>query len=124
MSAAATTPKRARPTPRAAGAGAPSEAPRAGLGEVFIEDLLADWRQHGRHVIEAIRTENPAVYLRVVGSVAPREVVLSGAPFDGLSNEELKHIAGVLEKALADPSERVSELLARIEFKPKAGEGA
>lgn len=42
------------------------------LGEAVIDDVLADWQAHGGEVIQRVREESPAVYLRVVASLLPR----------------------------------------------------
>jgi len=46
------------------------------LGEQFIADLRSDWEQHGPAVIEAVRTNDPSTYLRVVAGLLPREAQL------------------------------------------------
>jgi hypothetical protein len=44
------------------------------LAEDFLADLCADWAQHGVAVIAKVRREHPAVYLRTVASLIPREL--------------------------------------------------
>jgi hypothetical protein len=44
------------------------------LAERFVADLCADWAQHGVAVIAKVRREHPAVYLRTVASLIPREL--------------------------------------------------
>jgi hypothetical protein len=46
------------------------------LGKQFIADLRSDWAQHGPSVIEAVRTNDPSTYLRVVAGLLPREAQL------------------------------------------------
>jgi hypothetical protein len=44
------------------------------LAERFVADLCADWAQHGAAVVAKVRKEHPAVYLRTVASLIPREL--------------------------------------------------
>jgi hypothetical protein len=55
--------------------GNPSGRPRGArnrLGEDFISAIHADFSQHGASVIERVRQEKPAEYLRVVASLLPK----------------------------------------------------
>jgi hypothetical protein len=45
------------------------------LGEKFLEVLLADFAEHGVEVIEKLRVTNPAVYVKVLASILPRQLV-------------------------------------------------
>ena len=38
-----------------------------------MADLCADWEQHGTNVIADVRKTYPAVYLRTVASLCPRD---------------------------------------------------
>ena len=38
-----------------------------------MADLCADWEQHGTNVIADVRKTYPAVYLRTVASLVPRD---------------------------------------------------
>lgn len=44
------------------------------LGEAFIADLYEDWQEHGLATVQAVRTERPHEYLKVVASILPKEV--------------------------------------------------
>ncbi len=48
------------------------------LGEEFLQKLQADFAANGKQVIETVRTEKPDVYLKVVASILPKEIDLSG----------------------------------------------
>ncbi|MBO9580319.1 MAG: hypothetical protein J7498_05460 [Sphingobium sp.] len=48
------------------------------LGEDFLKALQADFAQHGKRVIEDVREEKPDVYLKVIASVLPKEIEVSG----------------------------------------------
>jgi hypothetical protein len=62
------------------------------LSEQFIADLQADWERHGQKVIERVRRDDPAAYLRVVATlvrpVQPAEVEKD--PFRAMTREELR----------------------------------
>jgi hypothetical protein len=72
--------------------GGPGRPPgsRNRLAEDFLADLCSDWRKYGAAVVATVRKEHPAVYLRTVASLIPREL----APpvqhdYSDLSDEEL-----------------------------------
>lgn len=60
------------------------------LGEAFIEDMLADWQEHGTAVIEAVRADKPDQYLKVVASILPKELNVKVSELDELSDEQLQ----------------------------------
>ncbi len=49
------------------------------LGEAFIADIYADWQKHGIETISRVREERPQDYLKVVASILPKDINLSGA---------------------------------------------
>jgi hypothetical protein len=59
------------------------------LGTAFLDDMMEDWEQHGKSVIEAVRLEKPDAYLKVVASILPKELNVNVNEFDGLSDDEL-----------------------------------
>lgn len=62
---------------------------RAKLGEAFLDDMYADWQENGIAVIEAVRTDKPDVYLKVVASILPKDVNLNVNTMDELTDEQL-----------------------------------
>lgn len=70
------------------------------LGEEFIRDLHADWQQNGPAVIQAVRAEKPAEYLKVVASLLPKQVEIKEGIFDGISDEELAALVAAARSAL------------------------
>ena len=44
------------------------------LGEQFLSDLQADWRNHSARAIEDVRRKKPDAYLKVVASLLPKIV--------------------------------------------------
>src|SRR5438552_8856996 len=67
------------------------------LGEQFVLDLYADWKEHGPAVIEKVRMEQPAQYLKVVAGILPRELHFKSAnAFHGMTDEQIDEIvAGI-----------------------------
>lgn len=57
-------------------AGRPKGA-RQKLGEDFLHALRDDFEQNGPAVIQAVRTEKPDQYLKVIASILPKEIELS-----------------------------------------------
>ena len=54
------------------------------LSEEFINQLYADWCEHGAEVLKEVRETRPEVYVKVVASLLPRKVDanVSGHNFD------------------------------------------
>jgi hypothetical protein len=44
------------------------------LGEAFLNDLYADYQQHGAKAIADVRETNPAAYLKVIANLLPAQV--------------------------------------------------
>ena len=63
------------------------------LAEDFLADLCADWKQHGTNVIADVRKTYPAVYLRTVASLVPRdekmEITHKKDDLDDMNEKEL-----------------------------------
>ena len=70
------------------------------LGERFIAAMCADFEEHGASVIERVREEDPAVYLRVVAGLVPAHVLVHEARLDELSDEELATYLIAVRQAL------------------------
>jgi hypothetical protein len=69
------------------GQGGRRKGARNKLGEDFIQALADDFERHGAEVIERVRVQSPAVYLRVVASLLPRDVNLSVSSLDSLTDD-------------------------------------
>ncbi|MFL6797474.1 MAG: hypothetical protein ACJ8F3_08695 [Xanthobacteraceae bacterium] len=57
------------------------------LGEAFIAALHEDFSEHGLEVIQRVRVEEPAQYLKVVASILPRELKVEHV--DSLTEAEI-----------------------------------
>lgn len=69
-------------------AGRPKGA-RSKLGEEFLQDMLSDWEEHGKAVIEAVRASKPDQYLKVVASILPKELNVKVNELDELTDDQL-----------------------------------
>ena len=72
------------------------------LGEAFLDDFYADWKEHGAKTIGAMRQERPAEYVKVAASLLPKELIVK-RPEQEMSDEEL-----------ADTLERLHEIAALL----------
>jgi hypothetical protein len=70
------------------------------LGEHFIAALCVDFEEHGASVIERVREDDPAVYLRVVAQIVPQTVLVSDARLDDLTDDELAAYLAAVREAL------------------------
>lgn len=66
---------------------------RSKLGEAFLESMYADFQKHGVSVIEAVRTEKPDQYLKVVASILPKEID-AGERLGNILEEILERVDG------------------------------
>jgi transcriptional regulator CtsR len=61
------------------------------LSSAFLEDLLAEWREHGKGAIRIMRVEEPAAFVRVVASTLPKEFTFENVMSD-ISDEQLDDV--------------------------------
>lgn len=69
-------------------AGRPKGA-RNKLGEAFIQDLYADWSEHGVKALQDCREQNPAAYVKTVASLLPKDVNLNVNVAEQLTDDEI-----------------------------------
>lgn len=65
----------------------------------FLEELAEDFEEHGREVIDSVRMNDPASYLRLVAQLVPKEIEVK-RPLEGLSDDELAEIAEELRSQI------------------------
>ena len=82
------------------------------ISEEFIAALCEDFEQHGVDVIEAVRTERPADYLKIIASIVPKELNVTGSSLQDLSDEDLVDALDAVKAALALANPRKSKSLA------------
>ena len=70
------------------------------LSEEFVNELYADWCQHGSEVLKTVRETRPEVYVKVVASLLPRKVEaeISGPTHEDRVAERARLIAEYEEK--------------------------
>lgn len=66
------------------------------LGEHFIQDLYADWREHGATVIAKVRADDPATYLKVTASILPKELHIKDSTLDDVADEHIARLLGAI----------------------------
>jgi hypothetical protein len=71
------------------------------LGEGFIAALQDDFAKHGAAVIEKVREENPATYLRVIMGVVPKSLLAAETSMGDLSDDEIAACLFVVRQALS-----------------------
>ena len=85
--------------------GNPSGRPkgaRSKLGEEFLQDMLADWKENGIAVIQAVRADKPDQYLKVVASVLPKELNVKVSELDDLTDDQLARQLAAIASQLAN----------------------
>lgn len=90
------------------GGGRPKGA-RNKLGEEFLQDMLADWKENGVAAIKAARLENPLGYVKVTASILPRELNLRVSEFDELTDEQLARQLAAIASQLANAGVIIGE---------------
>lgn len=71
------------------------------LGEEFLNDLLADWEQHGAATIAQVREERPHEYLKVTASILPKELNVKVSELDELTDDQLARQLAAIASQLA-----------------------
>ena len=59
------------------------------LQKKVFESLLLEWENHGDEVLRIVRLEKPDVWLKVVASILPRELLVTEDRLSQLSDEEV-----------------------------------
>jgi hypothetical protein len=81
----------------------PGRAKRKGardrLSAAFLTTLADDFDAHGKSVVEKVRTEDPATYLRVMAGVLPKELEVS-RPLDDIADAELVELIAIIRAGL------------------------
>ena len=96
-------PKGASPNP----AGKPVAA-RNKLTSRFLNQLAADFEEHGKKAIQQCRENAPERYLGVIAALVPKQIELT-RPLDGLSDDELASIAEHLRSQIGAAEDRARD---------------
>jgi hypothetical protein len=74
------------------------------LSETFLQTLANDFAVHGAAAIEKVRVEKTHVYLSVIASLCPRQLMVERTtPFSDLTDEELLQLERFLAASRARP---------------------
>jgi hypothetical protein len=88
--------------------GHPSNGRRAGarnrISTKLLETLERDFQEHGDGVVKILRVEYPADYMRLIGSLVPKELEISTNQLNELSQDELELAIEYARKRLAERS--------------------
>jgi hypothetical protein len=87
------------------------------LGEEFLAELYSDFEANGAAVIERVRQEDPAAYLRVIVSVLPKELKIDrrhdAGPLSDLTEDELEALLYAARNAVAQADAAAAEKAAQ-----------
>lgn len=65
----------------------------------FIEALAKDFEENGQGVLNIVRLERPADYLKIIASVLPKEFVVGDNTLANLSEDELREYLAQIRAA-------------------------
>src|SRR6516165_3837662 len=72
------------------------------LNQEFMQALLLHFRQHGKKAIEKVARNQPAVYLKILALLVPREMKLEhGGGVKAMSDEQIEEALAALREMLA-----------------------
>ncbi|MFZ2142726.1 MAG: hypothetical protein WAV78_38290 [Xanthobacteraceae bacterium] len=91
--------KKFKPGPDARRTGRPAGI-RNHLNKAFLQDLLDEWHEHGRAALRIMRAEEPAMFVRVVASLVPRELILEHGIAADLDDDLLEQMIENLRQQL------------------------
>lgn len=74
------------------------------LGEEFIATLYADFLDHGEAAIIKVREEHPAMYMKILALILPKELHIKESPLEDLSDNELIEYATAVRSFLTSQS--------------------
>ena len=69
---------------------------RAKLGEEFVADLQAAWKEKGREVIDAVIETRPQDFLKVVAGILPKQIDVKTNAVNELEDDELASLLAAL----------------------------
>jgi hypothetical protein len=72
---------------------------REQLGEAFARDLWASWKKHGPAALEAVRTDKPDLYVKLVTALLPKEAAARPEP-EEMDDAALDRRIAALARAL------------------------
>src|SRR4051794_35669626 len=72
------------------GSGGRVAGSRNKLSQAFLSDAIEAWHKHGKDALRIVFHEKPDVFLRVIASIIPRELIMTeGDVLDTLSDDDV-----------------------------------
>lgn len=72
------------------GSGGRVAGTRNKLSHAFLSDAIEAWQEHGKDALRIVFHEKPDVFLRVIASIIPRELIMTeGDMLDTLSDDDV-----------------------------------
>ena len=99
------------------GGGRPRGA-RNKLAERFLDTIADDFSEHGAEAIAKVRTDDPATYLKIVGSLIPRNLILDreyGQGFIGKVNASTNNYVNALTIRFVKPEPNNNNVIGKID---------
>jgi|SRR5690242_152819 hypothetical protein len=90
------------------GGGRPQGA-RNRLSTAFLNDLLADWSEHGAGAIKIMRIERPSEYVKCVCSILPKEFALETNNLADVSDEDIAVLLATLQRMKLKRTEEAAD---------------
>ena len=59
------------------------------LSEAFLSAMCNDFEVHGQTVIDTVRADKPADYLKIIAAIVPKEFNITTTPLEDMSDEDL-----------------------------------
>jgi hypothetical protein len=72
------------------------------LTETLITAIANDFAEHGAEVLEKLRKTDPAAYLKIIGRLVPRELVLERERDPGFADMTEDEVVELLDRAQRD----------------------
>lgn len=91
------------------GIGGRPKGSRNQLGEAFIEDLYAHWKENGKDAIETLYAKFPADYVKVIASILPRDLNVKVSLAESMTDDEID--AAIERYAARDDAARAHRIL-------------
>jgi hypothetical protein len=61
------------------------------LTERFLDTIADDFAEHGANAIAKVRIDDPIAYLKIVGSLVPRELIMQREESPAINYAEITH---------------------------------
>ena len=70
------------------------------LTERFMDTIANDFAEHGAEAIAKVRIDDPATYLKIVGSLVPRELIMQREESPAINSAEItdEELVEVIDK--------------------------